>query len=526
MSKRDRPVILIIAILFAGALIFGLGPIIGAFTEILTRDASKQNDRTESVEGNLVHRKTLKVLGDTFSGYSTFRSSEFQAALQEIGLTLIYQNEFDQEQRADLLNQGKADVLLTSLDQFIKQQPQGKIIGLLDRTVGADAVVLNTQKYPQLKSLLDLSKLVKEARDRGGKLTLTYAGDTPSEYLALVLSTKFDNFNLSDFEIKSVVDASEAWELLQDPNQNVAVSVLWEPFVTQARNQGYTVVLSSQDAPKAIVDVIVASDNIIESQPDKISDLLEAYYRRIDANVGEPLQLLNQIAEDGNLSEQEATAILEGIDFFNSLAAKEWMTEGTLETRISSTAAVLVLSGKLSDLPANANQLYNSKFITKPAANTATLMSLVRAENPELAEKLSGKEMIMDSLNSVTLNPVKTGADIGNLRVRGEVKFTVGSSDLNSESQQTIMNLAQELREFNPQTVAVRIIGHTSKGGPAEMNQKLSEQRAQSVVNYLRSLGIKHQLVAEGKGFDFPLSGIEPEDPRQQRTEIRLVRIN
>jgi OOP family OmpA-OmpF porin len=51
--------------------------------------------------------------------------------------------------------------------------------------------------------------------------------------------------------------------------------------------------------------------------------------------------------------------------------------------------------------------------------------------------------------------------------------------------------------------VAVRIIGHTSKTGDPGFNQILSEQRAQSVVNYLRGLGLKNQLVAEGKGFLF-----------------------
>jgi len=306
----------------------------------------------------------------------------------------------------------------------------------------------------------------------------------------------------------------------------VAVAVLWEPYVTQARQQGYTVVLSSQDAPKAIVDVIVASDAIMASQPEKISALLEAYYRRIDANLREPVQLRNQIAEDGNLSEQDANTILEGIDFFTSVEAKKWMTDGTLDTRINATAAVLVLSGKLNNVPDNPNQLYSSQFINKAAANTETLISLVRADNPELADKLEGKGMMVASLNPVSVNQVKNAPDIGNLTVRGEVKFDVGSSDLTANSKQTLNKLATEIGEFNPQTVAVRIIGHTSKTGDPGFNQKLSEQRAQSVVNYLRGLGLKNQLVAEGKGFYLPLSGIEPEDPRQQRTEIRLVRIN
>ncbi len=468
----------------------------------------------------------LTLLGDTFSGYSTFRSAEFQDALKEVGLSLTYLDEFDQTKRADLLNQGKADLLVTTLDQFLKHKPQGKIVGLIDRTVGADAVVLNTKKYPKLKSLLDLSQLVQKQRSQGKQLSITYAEDTPSEYLALVLSTKFEAFNLSDFQVEEVADASEAWNLLKEPKQNVAVAVIWEPYVTQAKQQGYTVVLSSQDAPKAIIDVIVASDRLIESQTEKISALLEAYYRRIDANMWEPSQLKEQIAEDGKLSPNEAAAVLQGIDFFTSIKAKNWITDGTLEKRIGSIAAVLVLTGRMNQVPDNPEELFTSQFITKAASNTETLITRVGAEHPQLADRLTGKEKTIAANLQVTNSQIKTAPDIGNLQVREEVKFKFGSAQLTEESQQTLDQLAKEIKEFNEQTVAVRVIGHTSKTGFADFNQKLSEQRAQVVVGALRDRGLKHNFVAEGKGFYLPLSGIPLEDPRQQRTEIRLVRID
>ncbi len=466
----------------------------------------------------------LTLLGDTFSGYSTFRSAEFQDELKGIGLSLSYLDEFDQTKRADLLNQGKADLLVTTLDQFLKQKPRGKIVGLIDRTVGADAVVLNTKKYPNLKSLLDLSQLVQQQRSQGKQLSITYAGDTPSEYLALVLSTRFEEFNLSDFQVKEVADASEAWHLLKEPKQNVAVAVIWEPYVTQARQQGYTVVLSSQDAPKAIVDVIVASNRLINSQPQKISELLEAYYHRIDANMWEPSQLKKQIAEDGKLSPNEAAAVLQGIDFFTSIEAKNWLSDGTLEKRIGSIAAVLVLTDRMNQVPGNPKQLFTSQFINRAASNTATLMSRVRTDNPELADRLTGKGKMIVATSEVTTGQIKTAPDIGNLQVREEVKFELGSAQLTKEGQQTLNQLAKSLKEFNEQTVAVRVIGHTSKTGSAKFNQKLSEQRAQVVVGALRDRGLKHNFVAEGKGFYLPLSGIPLEDPRQQRTEIRLVR--
>ena len=163
------------------------------------------------------------MLGDTFSGYSTFRNEAFNASLKDTGIEINYADEFDQSLRAEQLSKGNADLIMTTLDQYLQQQPEGKIIGLLDRTVGADAVVLNSKQYPGLNSLLDLDKIQAQ---EGKQLSITYAADTPSEYLALVLDTKFDTFNLSDFELRPVAEASEAWELMQDPNENIAIAVL------------------------------------------------------------------------------------------------------------------------------------------------------------------------------------------------------------------------------------------------------------------------------------------------------------
>ena len=478
-----------------------------------------------NVQNNINKTDQLTLLGDTFSGYSTFRSKEFQFS-KESGVNLHYEDEFDQAKRSDLLNQGKANLLVTTLDQFLKQKPQGKIVGLIDRTVGADAVVLNTKKYSNLKSLLDLNVLIQQMRSQGKQLSITFASDTPSEYLALMLSTKFDQFKLSDFQVNKVADASVAWKLLQDTNQNVAVAVLWEPYITKARQQGYTVVLSSKDVPGAIVDVIVASNQLIQSQPEKISEFLRAYYRRIDSNLRDTSQFQNQIAEDGKLSPSDANFVLQGIDFFPAIEAKDWLTNGTLEKRIGSTAAVLTLAGKLNQVPENPKDLFTSEFITKAASNSQNMIDLVRADNPELADRLTGKGKVLASNNKLNTNQIKAAPNIGNLQVRGDVKFGISSAQLEDEGKQTLNQLAQEISEFNLQTVAVRVIGHTSQIGSADFNQKLSQQRAQVVGNYLRLQNIKHNIVVEGQGFSQLLPGISPNDPRNQRTEIRLVRIN
>ena len=522
MTKTNYPALLGTLAITAGLLGGGAWYINKTAPNLLGRGG------TSSQQTGITPRNATQItlLGDTFSGYSTFRSEAFQTMLADTGLTLTYGDEFDQTARAEALNQGNADIIVTTLDQYVQQQPQGKIVGLIARTIGADAVVLNTLKYPELTSLLELEPLLQQAQSQGQPLKIAFAGDTPSEYLALVLDTKFDAFNLTDFEIVRVADASEAWSLMQDPQENVAIAVLWEPFVTQARQQGYTVVLSSNDAPNSIVDVIVASDQLVQSRPEVINTFLNNYYRRIDANVRDASQLQAQIAEDGALSPADAGADLQGIDFFTAAEAQAWMTDGTLQRRIAAIAAVLVLSGRSNVLPSSPETLFTEAHLQEAAQNTQTLIELVRSDNPDLAERLAGSTEQTLVVPQVTAAEVQAAPDIGNLNVQGQVEFGTGSAQLTAAGQQTLQGLKQEIQEFNPETLAVRVIGHTSRTGSADLNQQLSQERAQVVVDYLRSQGLQHNIVAEGKGFYLPLSGVDPADPQQQRTEIRLVRVN
>lgn len=527
MSKPDsNQFISVITTLFANGYLLGFGTILtvfGLFLTLKSPPVPQTQAALERGEDKSVADEQLILLGDTFSGYSTFRNTEFQQALRQEGVELHYANEFNQAQRTELLNSGEADLLVTSLDQFLTQQPQGKIVGLIDRTVGADAVVLNNKKYPQLNSLLDLNKLVHQELKRNQSLGITFAGDTPSEYLALVLSTKFEAFNFSDFQVDEVADAADAWKRLQDPNQNTAVAVLWEPFVTQARMQGYKVVLSSQDTPETIVDVIVASNRLLQSQPEKVSAFLTAYYKQIDPHLLDASRLRSQIASDGKLSNADAATVLQGIKFFTAIEARNWLTSGTLDKQISSTAAVLALAGKIEQVPPNPSDLYISQSINQAANNTQQLIDLARNSNPELAARLAGKTT---AKQRQVRNSIAAAPNIGNLQLRGEVKFDFNSKGLSAKSQQTLNSLAKEISQFNSQTVAVRVIGHTSATGEPAFNQQLSTERAQVVAEYLRDRGLQHKVVAEGKGSTQLLPGMMKSDPRNQYTEIRLVRLN
>ncbi len=80
------------------------------------------------------------------------------------------------------------------------------------------------------------------------------------------------------------------------------------------------------------------------------------------------------------------------------------------------------------------------------------------------------------------------------------VNFAFNSAELTTESQNNLSKIAEVFHEF-PDT-DLRIEGHTDSTGPDDYNMKLSERRANSVFDYLKSKGIassRMSVVAYGE---------------------------
>lgn len=89
--------------------------------------------------------------------------------------------------------------------------------------------------------------------------------------------------------------------------------------------------------------------------------------------------------------------------------------------------------------------------------------------------------------------------------VLNNIFFKSGSAELEARSIQELTQLVQLLQD-NP-TLNIQINGHTDDVGSAASNQTLSEQRAQSVVNYLIKNGINQsRLRAKGFGENRPIA--------------------
>jgi outer membrane protein OmpA-like peptidoglycan-associated protein len=104
------------------------------------------------------------------------------------------------------------------------------------------------------------------------------------------------------------------------------------------------------------------------------------------------------------------------------------------------------------------------------------------------------------------------------------VNFDFNKSSLTEESTTTLVQVADVLTK-NP-TIKVEISGHTDNVGAAAYNNKLSLDRAKTVVDFLVKKGIdKTRLTSVGYGAERPIASNKSDIGRakNRRTEFKII---
>lgn len=103
--------------------------------------------------------------------------------------------------------------------------------------------------------------------------------------------------------------------------------------------------------------------------------------------------------------------------------------------------------------------------------------------------------------------------------------FDTGRATLQPASQEQLGNIADVLKAYP--NVTIKLGGYTDNTGNAQANQKLSTDRADTVMHELIRLGIApDRLAAEGYGAQYPLASNDTEAGRAQnrRIAVRVTR--
>lgn len=230
-----------------------------------------------------------------------------------------------------------------------------------------------------------------------------------------------------------------------------------------------------------------------------------------------------------------------------------YMVEFSYPDKSKSAAALTLFKGKVLDRNtlepleatieiADIDKNENICLLKSNAATGGFMMSLPAGRNYAITIDKSGylfysESFRLDSVRTynevekvIMLDKLRTGARV----VLNNIFYDYNQSTLREESR-TELDRVYKLMRDNP-AIKIELSAHTDSRGSDAYNNKLSQERAQSCVDYLIKKGIdKSRIIAKGYGKQQPViddetinkmnSEAEKEAAHQQnrRTEIKII---
>lgn len=132
---------------------------------------------------------------------------------------------------------------------------------------------------------------------------------------------------------------------------------------------------------------------------------------------------------------------------------------------------------------------------------------------------------VYDYMDKCPGTPIGAGVDERGCWVLKGVRFDVGKATIGLESY-AMLDEVVDVLDKNPE-LKIEIQGHTDSTGSAEMNLRLSQNRAASVLEYFVSKGIERtRLSCRGFGMEKPIASnaTAKDRAKNRRVELRPVR--
>lgn len=127
---------------------------------------------------------------------------------------------------------------------------------------------------------------------------------------------------------------------------------------------------------------------------------------------------------------------------------------------------------------------------------------------------------LREQLQGTGVSVMREGENI-RLVMPGNITFASNKSLLNNNFYATLNSVALVLAKYAD--TSIRVTGHTDNTGSDQYNQQLSQQRAQSVSNYLTSQGVAAQrLFVQGMGESQAIADNSTADGRASNRRVEL----
>ena len=359
---------------------------------------------------------------------------------------------------------------------------------------------------------------INTVNDLKGKKVVV-AVPSPAQTL-LVTALEAANLKYTDIEVVKTTDNITAAQIFK--SGDVDAAVVWSPDDMLATKDvpGSKILLTTKNQSHVIADIFFAKESFLNANREMIEGFYEGWMRAVaelKENPSNREKAAKYLAELNGLAVEDAMGMTEvvywtghgdNLNFFGLNPAYKGKTGEDLYTKMSRT---FVMTG---DAEREA-----------PSWRSAIWTTAVQAGN----EKLTGGSYAAEASPtfSVPTAAERTAPAVASKPV--SINFASGKSTLD-ENSKTIIDLQFSDIALSFANSRVRIEGNTDNVGSKQMNQDLSQKRAQAVANYLAAeYGIdKNRFIIIGNGPDKPVPGCEQNQneeckAKNRRTEFQLV---
>ena len=220
-------------------------------------------------------------------------------------------------------------------------------------------------------------------------------------------------------------------------------------------------------------------------------------------------------------------------------------TETTKTTTIETKDAETTTTAKIIDKPSKVNietttstAIETTTSTQQPTANTIETTTSSDTEQPttdkietttntiESTAASQAKPETASGQTDIVATSDSQGKYLTEAKTLGQIKFEINEVELSSPAKQTVNSLIPEINKYDPNRVTIKVEGHTSRVGDAQLNKEISQDRANVVVAYLKEKNLPHQVISEGMGYSQPLPNSNPASDINQRTVIILIPAN
>jgi outer membrane protein OmpA-like peptidoglycan-associated protein len=158
------------------------------------------------------------------------------------------------------------------------------------------------------------------------------------------------------------------------------------------------------------------------------------------------------------------------------------------------------------------------------AGASAIISNRMEKQKAELEQELAQvRQLAGQKDTTIIIQTIKDSNHLDAIKVvlGDAILFKTGSAALSAEADAALSRIAYNLNQ-NPKTYAT-IVGYTDNTGTVQVNNALSLQRAQSVMDYLISQGVaSSRLSAQGDGSNNPVASNDTAAGRAQNRRVEI----